>query len=406
MRAKCSLLGTMVLLTFCSVIILHQLAIAGGNRSVRLNNYNNWGCFTTPRTSTDEAIALAAQRDNVVITEKWPFDAAERIKKVNPRAKVYMYYALCVKNITDDDSMNHAQMLTPVRRTKIESNDWWLRDGAGETIKETNATLLLDVGKPGFKEEYLKDVLAGLAIHKVDGVVFDYWLPHPWSLSYVKKHAAGKYTNDTWFEEAWQPYVRYVTNGCRAAGYRVIGNSAGILDSGSKFMDWQRTNVDGVIYERWSVNWADKGGGWLPPAIVEQNIRGFNLDTKESWTADHGLRADDPMVQQEKVLSLAMYYVAVPESPSARRSFGYYGSRGQFWDPLWDFYIGKPLGSPIKSNGEYFWSRKFSQGLVLLNYDNHDISYTLDGKYHDSSGTEYSGDITVSSHSGLILAQS
>ncbi|MBI5228479.1 hypothetical protein HY991_00085 [Candidatus Micrarchaeota archaeon] len=338
----------------------------------------------------------------------------------------------------------------------IEENDWWLRDGNGERTPEYANTpndghiWYLDVGAPGFKEEYLKQILLRLDSSRFseyypdygrfDGIVFDYL----WALIAGLFTNRGTYPNGTakpllpfpkryaprgdetaaevdknWFENAWKPFFEYVVTGMQAAGYAVLGNEGGNYDPAQLNREpvdwvsrqaWQRQFLNGTVYEQGSVNYGElTGGGWLSSKTIEKRINALANDPLVTWMADSGVSSSDPEYERKQTVSLAMYYVAVPADQS-RHSYSQRGNGLPFWSPLWDFYIGTPSADFIQlnhSNGtkRFVWSRKYSNGLVLLDYENssESTSFSLDGNYIDYQNNSFSGTISLASHTGLIL---
>jgi len=210
--------------------------------------------------------------------------------------------------------------------------------------------------------------------------------------------------DDEWFNRAWKPFFEYVVRGVRAQGYKVIGNCAGQYASESPYQDWQRSILDGTVYEQWAVDYTD----WLPGSVIERRIDSFSQDPLEAWTADYGIQdPSDPLFDQKSVAALAMYYVALPDSPAMRANKSYNHGRcnSVFWEPIWDFYIGEPAEPRAQTPGKYFWSRRFTKGIVLLNYEaTETVTFELDRTYMDPTGNMVSGSINVRPHTGVILA--
>jgi hypothetical protein len=270
-------------------------------------------------------------------------------------------------------------------------------------VKQDSHVWFVDVGKPGFKEEYLKNVLARNAGKGFDGFVFDYWCP---SISrFLSGNRPMAYPTDRdWFDKAWKPFIEYVCAGVHGAGYRIIGNCAGEYMSGNPDQEWQRTQVEGTIYEQGAVQWPEDGSGWLPGSVVAGRINHINQDPLEVWVANYGLRRVTEDTLSKRHVALAMYYVAIPLVQN-KHSFSAIFDGTPHWDEVWDLYIGTPCSAAPQKIGNYFWSRKYTQGLVLLNYESEKtVTYTLDQQYYDSSGKKYSGKVLIEPHTGLILA--
>jgi hypothetical protein len=356
-------------------------------------------------------LQVQARKDSILTTESWPVSAPSAMKSINPRAKVYCYYTLSAKTFNDVDGAmpdGTIQQRNPVSKALIDSNDWWLRDGNGQVVEEMSNCWFVDVGKPGYKEAFLSSLLTRLAGRNLDGVIFDYWTPGlqtGYIAGFFKNRPlpAAYPTDQDFFTKAWQPFIEYVMTGVRQAGYRVIGNCAGEYNSGNARSDWQRQYVDGTVYEQFAVDWPNRGGNWLSGSTINNRINRFANDPLEAWSADYGLSMADPLYSQKLNASLAMYYIAIPMS-QANRSYGEYGNCKIFWESIWDVQIGVPSASFVKKSANYFWSRKYTQGLVLLNYEaDATISYKLDRAYYTPDGNKLKGTISVPPHTGMIL---
>jgi len=427
-----------LVVSICALNVLAPLRAAGSEsampaggsvqsvpgRSVRLHNYNNWHFDGKSAEELDQKLEIVSRRDNVCYIEYW--DRANKIegwrkitpqtlRQLNPNVRVYRLYALCCKSGWDsdwEDPKDTEYMQTPLTRTTIDEQGWWLLDGDGKLVRESAETWFLDVGKPGFKEAFLQNLLDRLAGKGFDGVVFDYLIPNIITQCVTSRGqpAPSAYPNDdAWFVKAWQPFISYVTDGLRKAGYRIIGNCAGEYGAPNPSQAWQRSKVDGTIYEQGAVNWRTTGGAWLDGRTIERRINALADDPIEVWFANNGIRHDTADFERKVVVSLAMYYVAIPASQE-KRSYHYSYDWTPYWQPLWDFYIGVPAEPRVQVhvNGEkkYAWMRKFTEGIVLLNYESGDsIMFSLDRAYRTPDGRRVSGDVRLPPHTGMILAR-
>ena len=412
--------GTVVLTLAVGARPVTTAASAGDHiaiRSVKLNNYNSWRFEGESPAELNRNLEIVARHDNVCFTEHWEHAnnldgwrkvTPQSIRVLNPKAKIYRIYDLCCKNTWDsdwDDPLDTNRMQTPLTRAMIDDQDWWLRDKRGEVVKENEGkTWYLDVGRQGYKEEFLRNVLDRSEGKGFDGFVFDYWWPEISSLLHGRARPDAYPTDGEWFAKAWQPFITYVMSGLRKAGYRVIGNCVGEYGTADPRQAWQRCRVDGAIYEQWTVDWPADGGRWLPGSRIQKRIRALLRDPLEVWTADYGLRSSDHAYGQKQVVSLAMYYIAIPVFQS-NRSYHHMKDGSVYWENLWDFYIGMPAELAVQRPGKYFWSRKFTQGIVLLNYESAEsVTYSLEREYRDPEGETVSGDVTLGPHTAMILS--
>lgn len=408
LTALCAAISSVVFTAVADAQIYTEAtaATSTAQRSVSLNNYNNWTFEVDDPTNQGLEMDILSVRENITFTEYWERHGVTPyvIKDMNPGAKVYRLYDLMVKNTWDPDWSNpidRSRMQTPLTRAEIDANDWWLRDGNGNVVKDAGGTgWFIDVGKPGVKEAFLEAALARNSGEGFDGFVFDYWWSEISTLLRGLPRPERYPTDNWWFETAWKPFITYVTEGLQSAGYRVIGNSVGQYDDPRSTIQWQRTQVDGVIYEQFAVGWS---GEWLAGPVIERRINSFRRDPLECWTADFGLTGSDPRYSQKASVALAMYYIAVPGGQNTR-SYHHRRNGKIFWESLWDFDIGVPNASPVKLNGVYFWRREFTRGMVLLNYDSKNMTYRLGQRYRDPQGKLVAGKVTIPPHTGVVLA--
>ncbi len=402
------------------IIALILLSASGANaqRSVKLDNYNQWYGPDFGKPTYNQEVAALVKMDRINFTEYQSYSSRltpDMLRQININAKVFRLYNLAVKSVWDTDwnnPINDSHMQIPMTKKMIEDNDWWLyginrTTGEREVAKVNNYSWALDVGKPGFKEAFLKNMLERNRDEGFDGFVFDCWyttLSNTWIPSgYVYRD----YPNpDDWFNNAWKPFVRYVSEGLRDAGYTVVGNCVGEYNTQDAKYIWQRSQVDAAIYEQWAVNWE---GNWLPGSTIEARIKAFNADPLEVWTADYGLQSTISQYQQKADVALAMYYIAMPTHEGSSAYFHFYNTGRAFWYPLWDLDIGVPaegIVQPFASDTarRYFWKRKYTKGIVLLNYNSAStVSYKLDRAYRNLNGDKFSGSIAVPPYSALVL---
>ena len=412
-------------------------------RSVQLHNLHNWVPPKPSDADYAQKVQLLARRDNIVMTEDYSFLSGltpQSLKTINPNAKVYLLYDLNSKNNWESDvsragwqagcTADTSLLQNPIPCADILSNDWWLRDGDGNILidpVQTGNTRFLDVGKPGYKEAFLANLLLRMEGKGYDGVVFDYWYPYlSWIVQNNSWPTSSYPDDDAWFVNAWKPFIEYVTsgvvdgthvtNGLRDLGYEIVGNAAGEWrETIDPKIIAQRELIDGVIYEQGAVDWwssTTNPGGWLSGPTIEDRINALLIDPKIVWQAENGISdsasaSDTPTRDRKQKLSLAMYYTGLPllEGLRQKRSYGNVRNREISWEPLWDFYIGTPAENPVKMTDKFFWSRKYSGGLVLLNYTDESLSFPFSGAYVDDLGQRYAGEVTLGEHSALILKE-
>lgn len=378
-------------------------------RTVRLNNFGNWHAIKNGNSNWQESLNALAQRDRVCMTE--PYSAGSQItpqmlRSLNPNMKVYRLYDLSCKNTWDSEwkgqtPTNNWFRQTPISYDDIVNNDWWLRDGNGQIFKLADYAWFLDVGKPGFKEAFLREAISRTEGKGFDGFVLDCWYAN--AISVIKGRGLpvpnAYKTDEEWFQKAWKPFVDYIVDGMHRNGYSVIGNNAGYYYSSNQLTRWQRSKLDGVIYEGWATGWQ---GEWLPGSEIERRIESLKSDPLEVWVSSFSSATDTASSQ----IGLAMYYLAYTPSAPSDRFFNTTADTYIFWDSKWDLRIGNAISAATKISGMYAWIREYSNGLVLLNYESdRGVSYQLNGYYKDVEGQVFYGTITLPPHTAKILVK-
>ncbi len=396
--------------------IARAVPVGSGGRSVRLNNYNSWGLTSSAdhqnATKLQAALQKLVKREDIVLTDDeafwhetpgWDGCAPADIKRLNPGTKIYMYYR-AAKASFENDWAKPLSSLTgklnignPIYWADIQQNDWWLRDGNGQALVH-DTYHFIDFGKPGVKEKYLQTMLARLAGKPVNGVVIDFVPPDLTQVLMGRPRPAAYPTDNDWYTKAFVPFITYVYDGLRSAGYKTAGLCYDYNKRGSTNEGFMRSKIDISIYESWLVHW---NGDWLPKNMIAQRISDFRQDPLECWVADFGLRAGISDYELKQTAALAMYYVSIPMSQD-KRSYHHYGQLP--WHTNWDFNIGLPAEESVRMTDKFFWSRRYTQGLVLFNYeDSGAITFPITRAYRDASGQVYRTSITVPAHTGMIL---
>lgn len=378
--------------------------------AIQTHNFNNWRMQKPADLMPQQRLELLAKRDVVGIVEHYAqYDGIKNLlpkdlKVINPRIKVYRIYDLTCKNSWDNDPII---MQTPIERTVIDANDWWLRDAAGNPIAESGTsgnTLFLDCGKPGFKEYMLEAILSRTNCKGFDGLLFDYTISDMYR---VTKGTCANYTSDDdYFERAYKPFINYLFAGLKSAGYRIITNGGGGIGTTKDFPKWRWTHdqSDGVIDEQGAVNF---DGSWITSKyVIQGRMETYLKDPLEVWCANNGIKPHVPEYKEKIILSMAMYYAGL--STTAPRYYTYCGDGGVAWDPLFDFDIGKPQFAAVqKSAGGaklLSWSRTYTKGFVVFNYETEkSVECNLSKMYVDSDGNYYKGKIVIPPHRGLVL---
>ena len=292
-----------------------------------------------------------------------------------------------------------------------------LLDGNDHAVTENDTTFFFDVGSRNYRAQYLGYLLEAMDGWGYDGVVFDYWWPtmiSRWITGWGRP-APPQYPDDAaWLEQAWWPFVEFVCDHVRKAGYKIVGNCAGEYGDTADYALRQRALIDADIYESFARNF---DGTPLTRQRLAQRIQAFHDDPLMAWTADIGIRADMPDYEQARMLALAMYYISLPGVPGIHdeldktipeRAFGYRGDgRIDDWLAV-DVDLGKPIEAiatqVISPAGVHRWRREYEGGTALLNYEETPMEVSMDyAAYIDALGRPVPTRVIVPPMSGLIL---
>lgn len=422
------------------------------NRSVWLSNFENWTCVVDASEPDRDAVSNLARRDSICLTESWNYAREFRpqdFAALNPGLKIYRIWS-CEKAPWESDWTNaspnkalppgiekHERLQTPLFWQDIESKGWWVFDSVGKSVRSGSDTHWMNMGLKAMQDSYIGNVLARTKTDTKSypgftGIISDACVPclswylngQPFPTSYVD--------DEDWFNSAYKPFSDYLLSQCKKKGLRFIRNLGSCASYDDQEGDcermegpprWARKGVDGVIYEQWSVDW---NGNWLSGKQIEQRITSYAKDPLEAWIGDMGVRDsrldvktgkldDDPAYYNKQLVSLAMYYIALPPGRTDH-TYNHYKKNQVYWQPrltkdkttsgnfdIYNFDIGVPLQERVKNGSSYAWSRNYSHGLVLLNYDKVEVAFPLDRVYYDLNGQQYKGSQHLPAHSALIL---
>lgn len=400
-------------------------------RSVNTNTYNSWSLVGANDlynpTKLEEALKIFAKHNIATWGESaeqpnlvagWDKLTTQSLRNLNPNIRTFAYYHGGGKARWEGDwevsrsGFNpNVTMVNPIPWYEIESNNWWLRDGDGNVVKngwENNNVTYLDLGKHGIAQSYANHLIKRLAGRGFEGVIIDYL---PVSIKKDTNFATpGGYFNshpmppayaddEEWYNKAYVPFISLVFDRLHSAGYKVVSGGIPYKDVTQKER-FIRSKVDIVTYEYWAIG---NDGDWFDVDRFYTHMDDFANDNLEAWLSDFPLRDNTSDYERKSNVSLAAYYLAIPRSQD-KRSYNQYFSMYAFWLPIWDFNIGIPAVSTQKLANYSFWSRRFSAGLVLLNFDTRSVNYDLGNQnYIDYKGNNYSGQITLPEHTALIL---
>jgi len=317
------------------------------------NSYNTWGNAQT--YSWD-----ARKYSHVALTEHQFIRPAhcDPVASGVTHQRYFRTWVALGKPTFDRD--RDSVMQFPLTFDEIGANGWWLKDDTGNVVEAANCCWV-DPGKPGFADAYAEALIERTSrVAGVRGIVLDYLYPKVSDIEQLCGRSIPAYRDDVhWWWDAWEPFLRTLKTACDRAGYRLIGNCAGMVGQ----WEIQRKYFTGTIYENWCLL---GDGSYMPVNRLRQNVTSLRTDPLEAWVSEYNCKESLPDYPQKALMSYALYLLGVPTESTRRRSYGHYGpvDSKPFWMPYWDIDLGEPgawsMVDPV-------WSRQFSKGLVCIN---------------------------------------
>lgn len=342
-----------------------------------------------------------AQRHSYVVLHAWQASTMRRLKAANPNLKVLVY-----KNLSTTVSYHSSDPFQPtgVRYDDANANhpEWYLNDTSGQRIQFRSYPGLwqMDIGNPEYQRAWADQVIAEVQREGWDGVELDDVNPT------IKYHfdpsRVAKYPNDAAFGAATRSMLAHVGPRIQAAGKLAIPNICCTTELGvGIWKDWLQF-VSGAYeesYTKWDARvgegyrWDWGTSGWA--AHLEQGLeaaRQGKILMAHAWS-----QPDDAAAMRFGLATLML-------SAEGRSSFGFGASYStEPWFPEYDLDIGAPAEAYRRSEAVY--SRKYADGLVLVNPSRSPQQVALGGTY-SGSGLERVSSVTMGPTTGLILKRS
>jgi hypothetical protein len=326
----------------------------------------------------------------------WQHDRIASLKAANPELEALVYKDMAS---TRGDS---CAGLDAAGVDYCWANDnrpeWFTVDAAGARIEWAGypGTWQMDVGNPAYQQQWAANVVDELRANGWDGVVVDN--ANVDQSGYLAGRTMAEYPSQRSYEDATRSFVANVCPAVIRAGFLCLPNIQAhpVLADAKLWADWLRFTSGGVR-EYW-VKWGgDTGGhyadgGWDD---LHRVARAAQADGKIFVPVTYAPSSDVRSMRWAR----ANFLLSWSGGPSAL-VFSPTPEQQDPWSNDWTVDVGRPLG-PAVAAGDV-WSRRFSDGLVVVNRAAAPRVVQLGGTYALPDGTSASV-ATVEGHGGLVL---
>lgn len=327
----------------------------------------------------DDTPARAA--GDYLVMQPWEYGRIPALRAANPRLRILMYKDASAT--VDRPHETTGRYPTGVGYPEAEAHPWWfLTDASGVRLEWSDWTGLypMDVSSPSYQRAWGDNVLAELRAHDWDGVSIDdtlTYLSHPT----VDGRVSTQIPDDAAMYAATESFLSRVGPRLRGAGYLAIPNLTVEWDT------WRSTVTD----------WSRYVSGWENEYFVkwglERRPRFENADWRwkmrlAAWCAGRGLpllaitysnRDDRAAMAYHRATWLLTWNGRTGASIFVPAEEG-----ASHWTPRANTYLGTPSGPRRSDNG--VWTRRFTQGMVLVNPTTRWRSVTVARGYRTLAG--------------------
>jgi Hypothetical glycosyl hydrolase family 15 len=343
--------------------------------------------------------SLTATRSRVVILLPWQQALMHRLKAANPRLVVLEYKDLGNSSSygpvdgfsTDGVSYAEASSLHP---------QWLLRDRAGQPIQCEGFPYLwaMDVGNLGFQQAWTDEVVGELKSQGWDGVFLDNVDP---TIRYYHDPAdVARYPTDAAYSAAMTSALSYIAPRIHAAGKLVMANIGSWPNYRATGMRWLRY-LDGAMDERFTKFTPVPGKGYRSQGEWQTELAIMQQTQRQGKWFMGIAQSSDGDVQAERFGWATMLLGSAGRATFALQDDAEYGIETWFSD------YEAPIGRALSKASEMpagIYSRRFSQGLVLVNPTSSSHTVRLGGRY-SGDGLRAARAATMAPHTGLVLVR-
>ncbi len=344
-------------------------------------------------------VPLTAARSRIVVLLPWQQALMHRLKAANPHLIVLEY-----KDLANTSSYAPVDGVSPDGVTYEQAVDghpsWLLRTLDGQPIQCRGYSYLwaMNIGNRGFQQAWTDEVVHELVSQGWSGVFMDNVDP---TIRYYHDPAnVAQYPTDTAYAAATTSALAYIVPRIHAAGKLVMANIG----------SWPN-------YEATGMRWLEYLDGAMDEHFVKfTDTPGQGYRSSAEWRTELAILQRS---QREGKWFIGLTESSVHDSSAARYGWAsmLLGAAGratftlqndtdygvETWFPDYDAPIGKAL-APAREEPSGVYSRRFSDGLVLVNPTTTTHLVKLHGRY-SGDGLRASSLARIAPHTGLILTR-
>jgi hypothetical protein len=276
--------------------------------------------------------------------------------------------------------------------------DWFTLDDNGSRIEWAGYPEVwqMDVGSEAYQEQWAANVIAELRANGWDGVFVDN--ANVDESFYVGSRGMREYPTQQSYAAATRSFLAAVCPKVIAAGFLCLPNIQAhpVLADAVLWKDWLQF-TSGGFREYW-MKWGFDAGGSFANGDWDELHR-IARTVQSAGKIFVPVTYAPPTDVRSMRWARANFLLTWNGGPSAL-VFAPTPEAQDPWAGDWTADVGRPLGSAVAA-GE-IWSRRFSDGLVLVNRASSARVVQLGGRYALPDGTTATA-ATVEAHGGLVL---
>jgi hypothetical protein len=326
----------------------------------------------------------------------WNHDRIPSLKAANPSLEALVYKDMASTRSYDCGGLIPAGV--DYCWADQHRPDWFTLDAAGRRIEWSGYAQVwqMDVGSPAYQEQWAANVVAELRANGWDGVFVDN--ANVDESLYVGARGMREYPTQPAYEAATRSFLASVCPKVIAAGFLCLPNIQAhpVLADAALWKDWLRF-TSGGFREYWMKWGFDAAGSFADGAWddLHRIARTVQAEGKIFVPVTYAPPTDVRSMRWARANFLltwnggpsALVFAPTPEAQDP-------------WANDWTTDVGRPL-APVVAADE-IWSRRFSDGLVLVNRSAGPKVVPLGGTYALPDGRP-ANVATVDAHGGLVL---
>ncbi len=344
-------------------------------------------------------IPQTAGREQIVVLLPWQQALMHRLKAANPHLIVLEY-----KDLANTSSYAPVDGISPdgvtYEQAVEEHPNWLLRTRGGQPIQCRGYSYLwaMNVGDRGFQQAWTAEVVHELLSQGWSGVFMDNVDP---TIRYYHDPAnVAQYPTDAAYAAATTSALAYIAPRIHAAGKLVMANIGSWPNYEATGMRWLRY-LDGAMDEHFVKYTDTPGQGYRSIAEWRTELSILQRSQREGkWFV--GLTESSVHDAAAARYGWAsMLLGAAGRATFALQNDTDYGV--ETWFPEYGAPLGRAL-APAREEPSGVYSRRFSNGLVLVNPTTATHVVKLGGRY-SGDGPRARATATMAPHTGLILTR-